>query len=120
MANPIQKVLRLDGISYYKTHLLLVNAVLPATARLTEKELEVLAVFMSFDENIPLGRFGTYARKLVREKLSISEGGLGNYIKFLKDKRFIIKRDDKLMFVPLIEIPKEEQAYLFKLVNTEQ
>lgn len=119
MANPIQKVLRLPKVDFYETHLALVNAVIPSSARLTAMELKVLAIFMSFEEEIPLGRFGTYARKLVKEKLEISDGGLGNYIKFLKSKRFILEVDGKLDFVPLIKIPDTEQVYTFKLINTD-
>lgn len=116
---PIQKVLRLSKIAYYETHLFLVNAVLPEPARLTIMELKVLAIFMSFEDSIALGRFGTYARGLVKDKLNISVAGLSNYLRFLKAKRFLIERESGLDFVSLIKIPEQEQVYNFKLINSE-
>lgn len=119
MATVIQKVLKLSKVEYYQVHLMLVNAVLPANAKLTEKELQVLAMFMSFDEDIAMGRFGTYARSIVKEKLGIQTAGLSNYLKFLKDKRFILEGENGLKFVPLIQIPNTEQSYMFKIINKE-
>lgn len=115
----IQKNLALSQDEYYQVHLSLVNAVLPKRFKLTEKELEVLAAFMSLPESIPMGRFGTYARKLVKEKLNINDSGLANYIRFLKDKRFLLYKDDELIFVPLINVSKDTQSYNFKLINKE-
>lgn len=116
----LRKELELSKEDYYKVHLALVNAVLPNAAKLTEKELEVLAYFMSLPDEIPLGRFGTYARKLVKEKMKINDSGLANYLRFLKNKRFILEKDNKLIFVPLINIPSDEQSYSFTIKNKER
>lgn len=115
----IQKNLSLSRADYYQVHLSLVNAVIPKQARLTEKELEVLALFMSFQEDIPLGRFGTYARNIVKETLKLNDSGLSNYLRFLKNKRFLIERDKEIIFVPLIIVPDDTQEYKFKLTNRE-
>lgn len=115
----IQKNLSLSRADYYQVHLSLVNAVIPKHAKLTEKELEVLALFMSFKEDIPMGRFGTYARTIVKQTLKLNDSGLSNYLRFLKNKRFLIERDKELIFVPLIIIPDDTQEYRFKLNNRE-
>lgn len=113
----IQKSLSLSRADYYQIHLSLVNAVLPKVAKLTEKELEVLALFMSFKDDIPLGRFGTYARNIVKETLKLNDSGLSNYLRFLKNKRFLLERDKELIFVPAIIIPDDIQEYRFRLIN---
>ena len=113
----IQKNLLLSRADYYQVHLSLVNAVIPKHAKLTEKELEVLALFMSFKEDIPLGRFGTYARNIVKGTLKLNDSGLSNYLRFLKNKRFLIEKDKELTFVPLIIIPDDTQEYKFKITN---
>lgn len=115
---PIQKTLRLSKVDYYETHLAFLNAVLPVAGRLTPMELKVLAKFMSFDEDIPMGRFGTYARGLVKEAFeNMSTASLSNYIKYLKNKRFIIERENNLYLIPIIQIPASEQVYTFKIIN---
>ena len=73
---------------FHVRHLQIINLLLPVN--MTQKELEVLALFMSLDGQIvKKDRFGTTARKIVMEKLNISSGGLGNYLKALKDKKII-------------------------------
>lgn len=112
---PIKKLMALDKIAYYETHLALVNALLPA--KMTPKEIEVLARFMGLEGDIALDRFGTSAKKLIKEGLKLSDGGLGNYMKSLKDKRFIIDVNGTLKVHPLLQNDGKEQLYQFKLVN---
>ena len=83
----IRKELALTRDKYYMKHLSIINPLLPVS--LTPKEIEVLAAFMALKGDIANDRFGTTARKLVMDKLSLSLSGLGNYLKSLKDKRFI-------------------------------
>lgn len=115
---PIIKTLHLSKMDYYTTHLFLINAMLPI--KLTTKEIEVLALFMSFDGDLAKDRFGTTAKKLVRENMNpkISHAGLSNYISSLENKKIIQKnKEGKFEIRSLFNTNSEEQIYQFKLVN---
>ena len=108
----IKKFLNLTHNDYYRQHLAIINAFLPI--KLTPKEIDVLALFMSFKGVLEKDRFGTTARKIVMKELNLSSGGLGNYIKSLKEKGFITNA----MTIPAMLIPNpESQEYRFKLNN---
>lgn len=107
----IKKELRLTRDAYYIKHLSIINPLLPVS--LTPKEIEVLASFMALKGDIANDRFGTTARKIVMDKLSISLSGLGNYLKSLKDKKFI--KDD--IILPILFPQEHFQEYQFKLTN---
>jgi hypothetical protein len=109
----IKKALQLNREEYYKKHLLLINHILPI--QMTPKEAEVLAAFMSLQGDISREPFGTSGRKIVREKLGISAGGLGNYLEQLKNKKFIYGDEKNIKILPIL-IPNEKvQGYQFKL-----
>lgn len=109
----IQKQLTLGRNDYYVKHLSIVNVFLPT--ELTPKEIEVLAAFMSMEGDIASDRFGTSARKLVKRQLRISSGGLGNYMKSLKTKGFILNSDGIPTILPILHPQPIEQGYMFKL-----
>lgn len=111
--NIIKKVLKLDKEEYYKKHLLIINHILPV--QMTPKEAEVLAAFMSLEGDIAKDPFGTSGRKLVRQKLGISAGGLGNYLDQLKKKSFIVEKERVLTILPLLIPERNFQGYQFKL-----
>ncbi len=114
----LRKILRLPRGEYYKTHLQIVNALLPI--KLTTKEIEVLAAFMSLDGDIAKDRFGTSARKIIKKDLKLSDGGLGNYLKAFKEKGFVITQDELGDIVnPILSVQQDEQNYMVKLVNLE-
>lgn len=114
---PIQKTLKLHKNKYYELHLNIINNFLPV--QMTPKEIEVLSIFMSFDgELAEKARFGSTARKLVKEKMGITTAGLSNYMRTLKEKGFIIGEDENSYVILPILIPeKEEQIYMFKFIN---
>lgn len=114
----IIKTLKLSKVEFYKKHLYIINHVLPV--QMTNKEIEVLASFMSLEGSINSDRFGTSARKLVKEELSLSSGGLCNYLNQLKVKGFIkskIDLDKEELYILPILIPSIDgiQEYYFKL-----
>ena len=113
----LRKVLRLNKRKYYETHLQIVSALLPVKP--TPKEVEVLAAFLALGGDIAKDRFGTTARKMVKSELRLSDGGLGNYLKSLKDKMFIIHREGEDQINPLLECESQVQNYMVQLVNTE-
>ena len=80
----------LDELDYYKKHLEILNPFLPV--QLTPKRLEVLAAFMCLKES---ERFGTTARKMVRKELNLTHGGLGNYLKYFIQEKFIYVPEGK-------------------------
>jgi|SRR6187402_902331 len=110
----IRKTLKLNKEEFYRKHLLIINHILPI--QMTSKEAEVLAGFMSLEGDIAEDPFGTSGRKIVRERVGISAGGLGNYLDQLRDKGFIYEVEDKKFSILPILIPeKGEQLYQFKL-----
>lgn len=115
--NPIMKKLELSRAAYYEAHLNIINGILPI--KLTPKEVEVLARFMSFEGEITGERFGTSARKLVKESLKLSDGGLSNYMKSLTQKGYLLLADGRLTLNELLIISDKEQGYMFKIVNTD-
>lgn len=110
----VRKKLVLSNLDYYKTHLSIINCILPVT--MTPMEVSVLAAFMSLEGDITIDRFGSSARKIVMTKLKLSPGGLSNYISSLTEKGFI-KKLEKITILPLLLPEKEEQTYTFKLIN---
>lgn len=111
---PIVKVLRgLSPQEYYQKHLQIVHNFLPA--QLTNKEIEVLALFMSLKgELAEQDRFGTQCRKVVMRKLSLRPGGLGNHLRALEDKGYISKQGKVYRIVPfLIPSGESRQGYQF-------
>ena len=108
----IRKTLRLKKEEFYKKHLLIINYILPV--QMTNKEAEVLAAFMSLEGDIAKDPFGTSGRKLVREKLNLSAGGLGNYLEQLKSKGFILQ-GSTIAILPVLIPNSTSQEYNFKL-----
>ena len=111
----LKKSLLLNEEDYFTTHLSIINPMLPK--QLTPKELEVLGAFMSLKGDIAsVDRFGTSCRKIVKNKLNLSDGGLGNYIKSLRDKGFILKNDEDILYVPqVLFADRNSQGYMFKI-----
>ena len=111
----IKKTLKLDSKDFYQKHLEVINPFLPI--KLTPKEIEVLSEFMNLEGDLKEDLFGTTARKVVKGNLKISAGGLGNYLKSLKEKGFIYKKYGAL-FISEVVLPDEfEQEYSFKISN---
>jgi hypothetical protein len=112
----IKKALLLEEDKYFTTHLSIINPMLPK--QLTPKEIEVLGTFMSLKGDIAqVDRFGTTCRKIVKTKLGLSDGGLGNYIKSLKDKGFIVKNEEGIIEIPkILFAEKSSQGYMFKII----
>lgn len=112
----VQKTLILPKDKYYETHLTIINGMLPK--QLKSMEIQVLAAFMALDGDIvSQERFCTSARKIVKDKLNLSDGGLGNYLKVLRDNKFIITRDGKEIILPFLIPDNREQQYNFKLIK---
>lgn len=118
MMKEIRKRVLVNRYEYYKTHLYLMNCVLPV--KFAPKEIEVLASFMSLSGDIAKDRFGTSARKMVKENLNITAAGMSNYIRFLKNKGFLkIGEDGKYTILPILFPEEKEQFYQFRLINTD-
>ena len=112
----LKKSLLLNEEDYFTTHLSIINPMLPK--QLTPKEIQVLGAFMSLKGDIAsVDRFGTSCRKIVKSKLDLSDGGLGNYIKSLKDKGFILINEEDIMYIPqFLFADRNSQGYMFKIV----
>lgn len=121
--NVISNIVKADKYNYYIKHLELVNVIIPEDKfpeKISKKEIEVLAAFMSQDKSlIEEDMFNGVVRKKVMEKLKLKPGGLGNHLKSLIEKEFLIKNEitKKIKVKPfLIPIPNG-QGYRIKLVK---
>lgn len=109
----ITKTLKLHKDEYFKQHLLIINPLLPIP--LKKHEIEVLAAFMSLQETLGEFAFETTGRKEVRANLGLSYGGLGNYLRDLKDKGYLVDKDGKLSMIDILIPQSDWQGYQFKL-----
>ena len=115
----IKKQLKLPKNDYYTKHLSIVNVFLPVS--LTPKEIEVLASFMSLEGDIANERFGTTARKMVMRELGVKPGGLGNYLKSLQGKGFLIKDEvEKFKIHSMLYPELTTQNYMFQLLRVNE
>lgn len=114
----IRKILSLNREEYFKKHLYIINHLLPV--QMTNKEVEVLAAFISLEGDIAKDPFGTSGRKIVREKVKVSPGGLGNYLDQLKTKGFILEKEGVLAVLPTLCPEREEQFYQFVLKKIDE
>ena len=115
----IKKKLRVGNDDYYKTHLGIVNALLPV--KMTTKEIEVVAAFMALDASVVEDdRFNTLARKKVKDKLKLSPGGLSNYLKALIEKGLLNKSSvtGKITIHEALIAEDEKQGYMLQLIKT--
>lgn len=113
----ISKTLNLNKDKYYETHLSIINGVLPV--KFTPMEIIVLAAFMALDGDlVSQDRFCTSARKIVKQKLELSDGGLGNYIKSFKQKQFIVDTNNGTIINRILIPDSKEQQYSFKLIKS--
>lgn len=95
---------------FYPKYLQLVNVILPKP--LTNKEIEILTAFMELRGDIEEDRFGTQARKIVRERFGFKKhSNLDNYIKYFKNKGIILVDEvsGKLEISKRLAIPKDEK-----------
>lgn len=115
----IQKEIRLNSEEYYTTHLNVINSLF--TVKLTEKELEILAGFMSLDTKLTESdMFNTFARKIVKEKLgNMSSGSLSNHLKSMINKGFLVKDDitNKISIKGFLIPENDWQGYQFKIIK---
>lgn len=117
----LQKWIKTNHKEYYKIHLTIINSLLPT--KMTDKELEVVAAFLSLSPDIiEDGYFNPLARKKVLNILNISAAGLSNHLKSLIDKGFLSKTivEDVVTSITIKEflIPENDnQGYKFKLTK---
>lgn len=110
----LNKKLEFTAKEYYSTHLSIINSLI--NVKLTPKEIEVLASFMALTGDIAKDRFGATAKKLIKSELKISDAGLSNYVKSLKQKGFITSNNK----IPNVLIPNEnKQEYYLQIINTD-
>lgn len=109
-----QKGFELPKLEYYKTHLRIINALFPVN--ITDKEIEILASFLSLSPEITKDNmFNSFARKQIIESLSLTNGGMSNHIKNMKNKGFIKRTDDSLFIVPALLPDSLCQGYNLKI-----
>jgi hypothetical protein len=103
-------------LEFYELHLAIINPLLPN--KLTEKEILILASFMSVDEKlVEDDRFNSVVRKKVMQKHNLSAGGLGNYLKSMIKKGFLSKsKITGRIKIKDFMLPKSNvQGYEFKI-----
>ena len=116
----IRKAIKVKPEDYFNTHLEIINPLMPT--KFTPMEMKVLTAFMNIEgEEVEEGRFNPYTRKIVMKELGLSAGGLGNYLRSLVKKGFLIKsKYTNNLNVSKYLIPnKEGQGYQFKVEKDE-
>lgn len=115
MSNILQReMLDLTTEQYYIKHLQIIGAFLPVS--LTPKEIEVLGLFMSFEENAIVKQFDAPFRKIVREKLKLTHSGLSGHIANLKEKGAITEELSGDLVIRKVLYPADgQQFYQFKI-----
>jgi hypothetical protein len=98
----------IEKAKFYMSYLSILNGIL----NLTNKEMQVVAGFMEllYDATVPVDMvFETPGRKILRDRLGISQFALNNIVKNLKDKRILVLSSNKedLELNPMINVPKE-------------
>jgi hypothetical protein len=116
MNNIIQHSVRVTKANeYFSKHLEIISPFLPA--HLTKKEVEVLGMFMSFDESGILKRFDTPYRKIVRDTIGLSHSGLSGHISNLIAKAAITEELNGDLTIKSYLFPEEtKQFYQFKIL----
>lgn len=110
----IQKKLKLQKEEFNKKHLLIINHILPV--QMTNREAEVLAAFLALEGDLAKDPFSTSGRKIVMRKLGLQPGGLGNFLKDLKDKKLVLEDEDKELYIlPILKPNEGRQLYQFVL-----
>lgn len=101
---------------FYFTHLKIVNAILPEHMVMGDKEMTVLAEFISLTGDISTARFGPTAKAIIRKNCSISHAGLSNHLKSLHEKKIITstKKDGKVN-PTLLPLLNHSQDYTISL-----
>lgn len=112
---PVVKTLKFHHLEYYKTHLSIINCLLPV--KMTENEIKILSLFMSFSGELADDKFGVTGRKIIRENLRITHAGLSNYIASLMKKGCIVDDNGKLKILSILHPDNKEQSYMIKLIN---
>lgn len=80
----------LNNEDFIEKYLQIIHLLLPV--QLDKKEIDVLSSFLSLDKSITEDdMFNTFARKKVKDKLSLSSAGLSNYLRTLIDKAYLLK-----------------------------
>jgi DNA-binding MarR family transcriptional regulator len=111
-----RKQLKLKPLDFYSLHLSIINPLLPV--KLSNKEIQILSLFMSFRGNKE-DRFGFIGKRDIKRRLKLSSAGLSNYIRNLEKKGFIKKIDGVIEILPLIYPKGNVQEYEFKIVKDE-
>lgn len=119
----ITTALKVGKYDYYVKHLEILNIILPEDKfpeKLTNKEIEVLAAFMSQDKSlIEEDMFNGVVRKKVMDKLNLKPGGLGNHLKSMIGKEYLTKSDitKKITLKKILNPENNHQGYRLKLVK---
>lgn len=111
-----------DETEFYSVYLTIMNGILG----LTDLEIKVLAEFMllknyqerakSFLSKEEINRvlFGAANRKIVQNRLKISQHNLNNYVKSLKDKRMLVDENGYISINSSIFLPIPEKGETIK------
>ncbi len=117
----ITQIVKVNSYDYYVKHLQVLNVIAPIKETLTQKEIEVLAAFMYQDKNlIEEDMFNGVVRKKVMAKLGgMKPGGLGNHLKSMIEKEFLVKNEiTKKIKVKSFLIPEDNhQGFRIKLMK---
>ncbi len=116
----LQKRIIEKSSDYYNRHIRIINGIFHPACQMTNKEIEILASFMSLHKELTKDSlFNTQARKRVMADLNLIPAGLSHHIRNLRDKGHIFK-DERLGVLKISDylFPEDDvQNYKFQLVR---
>jgi len=120
----VSKSISKKGVAYYTKYIEIINILLPEDKfeeKLSSKEIEVLAVFLSLPiELTEEDMFNGTARKKAMKLLgNMKPGGLGNHLRSLIDKKFLQKNSltNRIKMSSFLIPDRKSQGFRLKLVN---
>lgn len=101
------KEFKVDRDSFSKAVLTILNFQL----KLSELEIEMLSVMLSHN----ITKIDTSTREMLRKVLNRNKFDINNYIKRLKEKKFILTKEDKSLYInPNISALMNFKTFIFK------
>ena len=106
----------LPSLEYYRMHFRLLSVILPAS--LTKTEIEVMAIAHTLPSNlIDPYLINTVTRRMIMEKLSLSDASLSNHLSSLINKKYLLRDEatQQIVINPVAKPLPNQQGYLIKM-----
>ena len=121
MENLLTKSIKVKPKDFYRSHLNIVNAILPEDKKLTKPELSLLSVVIAYSNDyFKENPFCTEARRAIRKELEISHQTLTNRINTLLDKSILYVKDEVIKVQESILINDTVLKYAIQITKIDE